>query len=96
MGKLLTFLLDCSEQFAYHAFMDLKTYLDIEKRNKGTTRKQFAGRIPISKTYLQEIIAGKKLPRPKIGRAIECCSGGEVKYIDIIHRYELKNNEAAQ
>lgn len=67
--------------------MDLISFLKIAKEEWGKTEQQFARDAKISPTYLGEILAGKKIPRPKIAKKIEIASNGIVTAIEVVQPF---------
>lgn len=84
---MLTFAIDTSTQYAYYVRMELKLYLQKAKKESGINHQDFANKAAISKGYLQEILALKKCPTPKIAKKIQTASGGVVTALEVVQPF---------
>jgi transcriptional regulator with XRE-family HTH domain len=60
--------------------MDLKVWIN----SKGISQKQMAEELGISKSYLSELLSGKRNFSPKIAQRIEEFSKGEVSRMELL------------
>lgn len=71
--------------------MDLRTYLEEEKRRTGATFASFADKINVTAPYVHDIMKGKKLPSRKMAEKIGQESNYQVKYADMVRFYRQSN-----
>lgn len=69
--------------------MDPRQYIESRK----FTLKEFAGMVGITATALCNYLAGKRMPRLEIAKAMEVASNGKILMEDWIDNWEKKNGK---